>query len=229
MLEAPFCEEDLRQMTPDIALHENAIFKPGLDELLQDEAEHRLGNFLQILVSGLDDQIRSADDPDVRAAIASAAAQIIAFGRLQQALGDTSRRTPADVEDIRRVCNLLEQLALAPRGHRLVFASGGFPEGQPLRPEMAHRLLIVLTELVTNSAKHAFPADGVGEVTVSLTRGANDVVCQVTDNGIGLLVRGAADGSRGMTLAQRIVERAGGRCRWVFSMKGTVASVSLPF
>jgi two-component sensor histidine kinase len=83
---------------------------------------------------------------------------------------------------------------------------------------------LILTELITNAIKHAFPGGRSGTISVTLNKTANGVALSVEDDGAGL-PEGfdiAACNSLGLTLVRALtnqinggfcIERAGGtRC-----------------
>jgi len=47
-------------------------------------------------------------------------------------------------------------------------------------------IALIVNEAVTNSLKHAFPGKGTGTIRVSLHRSADNIVLEISDNGIGL-------------------------------------------
>ena len=201
-----------------------------IDDILRDESEHRFGNLMQMLASNLDHQARAACAPQIRVALSAAAAQVVAVGKLQRALSrPLQRRNTNWAEDLQRICNLLEQTMLAPQGHVLIFSSQGSSDQPAPCHQIIQHLILIMTEFVINAAKHAFPADGVGTVNVSLSQTASGVTCCVADNGVGRFQTETGSNSRGMALVSQIAERVGGQCEWAFSLRGSRAAVSFPY
>ncbi len=216
-------------MTANPVLQSVAMVSTPIEQIMRDESEHRFGNLLQLFASSLDRQARAAGATPTRTALAAASAQVVALGTLQRTLSSPWQGRNADwTEDLRRICNLLEQTTLAPQGHALMFSSQGFSDGEPPCHDITKTLVLIMTEFVINAAKHAFPADGIGTVTVTVSRTEMDITCVVADNGVGLVLDDAAASSRGMGLASQIAERVGGQCQWRFSLLGSRAAVSLP-
>jgi two-component system, sensor histidine kinase PdtaS len=199
------------------------------ERLMRDESDHRLGNFLQLIVANLDRAARGAADPVAQAAINAAAGQVQALGTLHHALAGSYGGDQVDCEaNLRDICRTLEAFVLAPRGHRLRFSAQSRVAGAAPCAEQIRCLGTLVSELVINAGKHAFPAGAAGEVDVVLSLLPETVSCTVRDNGVGPAASGVLGGSRGMPLAQRLAEQAGGQCRWVFSACGTEARIDLP-
>jgi two-component sensor histidine kinase len=59
-------------------------------------------------------------------------------------------------------------------------------------------LSLLLNEIVTNSAKHAFPAGATGTITVKLDRETEDYVLTVSDDGKGVPIGFDPGTSRGL-------------------------------
>lgn len=68
-------------------------------------------------------------------------------------------------------------------------------------------LLVIVSELLTNTAKHAFDSPG-GLVDVQLGYDGNELVCVVYDNGVGLKLPQAGCG-RGTEIIEYLARRAG--------------------
>ena len=68
-------------------------------------------------------------------------------------------------------------------------------------------LLVIVSELLTNAARHAFDAPG-GMVDVQLTHDDSELVCIVHDNGVGLKLPRQALG-RGSAIVVDLAQRAG--------------------
>jgi two-component sensor histidine kinase len=84
-----------------------------------------------------------------------------------------------------------------------VFADAGEFPG-----ERCERLGLVITELVTNAAKHSFHGRNDGLVRVELIKRIDSWVCVVSDNGVGTAVRSLGVGSK---IVKRLVRALGGK------------------
>ncbi|MCF7946553.1 MAG: HAMP domain-containing protein [Spirochaetia bacterium] len=83
-----------------------------------------------------------------------------------------------------------------------------------LHIDMIQTLGLLVTELITNAVKHAFPGDGGGTVWVVLHRGRdNELLLEVGDNGVGYTQgeKSPIDGSIGQIIISAMVEQLDGR------------------
>ena len=219
--------------SPPLSQHGDAASLRRLlaqERLLRDEAEHRLANLLQLVSSNLAKAARRTEGEQARNAIDAAAEQVLTLGRLQQALGCSSEEGQAEgcETKLRQLCTALASLVVGPRGHSIALETEADATDLALRPDLARCLALVVSELVINAAKHAFPRGTAGRITVVLSRTARHVSCTVLDDGIGAGPSSRLSSSRGLQLAQSLAEEVGGRCRWVFGHTGTEAQVLLP-
>lgn len=199
------------------------------ERLLHAEAQHRLANLLQFVSSNLVRAARRASEPQARTAIGEAAEQVTSIGRLQRSL-DHAPTSPHEcaMARLRPICASLETLLLIPSGHALMLDVHASAQDLHVPSDLARRLALIVTELVINAAKHAFPGGARGQVTVELVRKTCQIVCTVRDNGIGALPGRDSRLSQGMVLADTLAIQAGGRCRWLFRRTGTEVEVLLP-
>lgn len=149
---------------------------------LFSELNHRVKNNLAVISSILELQARGNKE-EVRAELGKAVDRIRALGDLHTLLYQQGSSELVDL------CGYLGSL-----GSRL--AAGLFAEGR-LRLETrcspvhttvqrAVSLGLIVNELVTNAAKHAFPDGAAGVISVDLTREPEGLKLRVADNGRGL-------------------------------------------
>lgn len=69
-------------------------------------------------------------------------------------------------------------------------------EGGVLPASQCHRLALMITELVTNAAKHAFPSKTGAVIRIEIVRRDGTWICIVADNGIGATGQLGGTGSR---------------------------------
>jgi len=111
---------------------------------------------------------------------------------------------------------------------RLVFSKD---EAFYISTDRAVRVALVVTELVTNAAKHAFP-DALGKVEVELSReSAEAMLVSVSDDGQGLPETFEFESSKGLgaRLVMSLVSQLGATLRIERPGKGTKFVVCVPF
>ena len=180
-------------------------------ELVLRESHHRMKNTLTLLGASVRRDFRRAGSTDVSVAVDRFERRVVAFGRLYQLLSDDAgRKTISVAVFFESLCGALSEAILAPAGVRCEAAieSGALPASQ------CHRLALILTELVTNAAKHAFPNRDGGMIRIEVAYREGCWRCTVADNGTG--ASGPLQGTGGRILEglarsirARILDEAG--------------------
>jgi two-component sensor histidine kinase len=186
--------------------------------LLLREMHHRFANTLMVLMSMLQDEFSIA--PAFRDSINRCEARMVAFGNLHRSLviGATTEWIP--VRDyIEHLCEALSDALLKPRGIRCeVFADEGeVPSGR------CEQLGLVITELVTNAAKHGFCGRNEGLVRIALINEIDSLICSVSDNGVGTDMESMGGGSK---ILDQLVRALGGNIVRRSGRYGTSVTVS---
>ncbi|MBT2189334.1 sensor histidine kinase [Sphingobium nicotianae] len=217
--------EDLRETREELVgmvkEREDALQQRNL---LLREVYHRVKNNLQIVDAIITMQEGELNDERARAALQSLRSRIYALGLVHQQL-----MTSRDLQTF-DIAPFLKELA------ENVVAAGAMgdialeveADELPVNLDYAVPLGLLVTELVTNAIKHAFP-DGNGRISVTLVRHAEDDRIDVTvaDNGQGDKTDEASRTGLGKRLIQGLVQQLQGRMdiQW---QKGTMARVTLP-
>jgi two-component sensor histidine kinase len=133
--------------------------------------------------------------------------RIVAFGSLYHLLSDDSQSSAVSVDAyFGGLCGALSEAILEPAGIRCEaeIDCGSMPASR------CNRLALILTEVVTNAAKHAFPDKTGARVRIGLGCRDGAWFCTVTDNGIGSNGSLPGSGSRILDgLARSICARIG--------------------
>jgi len=127
-----------------------------------------------------------AADPLTRAALEAATARVRAVAEAHRALQNSADLRSVQRDDMLR--DLAAAAALHPGADIRILA----PQGLSLDAERAITLALVLSELVTNALKHAYPAGQGGPVYQMAEASAGRLLAVVADDG-----QGVAAGSGG--------------------------------
>jgi two-component sensor histidine kinase len=97
----------------------------------------------------------------------------------------------------------------------------------PLRlsSELCWRLGMIVYELVTNAARHAF-GDGNGQIRVELSRAGKFVECRVVDNGS---APAKVQRGRGLKIVDELVKGLDGRLDQRFGQGGSFSILTFPY
>jgi len=167
--------------------------------ILLREMNHRIGNSLQLITSMIRLQASSTQDNDARDVLRQAAERVIAVAQVHQRL-----YTSDDVRYVEMrpyLTQLFAELliAAAERGCELTLEV----EDRRLTTDQAISVGIMVSELVTNALKYAYP-DAGGPIRVRLaTIGDGRCELVVEDNGIG---SNNGDDIKGTGVGGRIVD-----------------------
>jgi PAS domain S-box-containing protein len=192
-------------------------------DLLLREVYHRVKNNLQIVDSLLVMQSRAISDADARAALLGLRGRIYALGLVHHQLMDSSDLKTFDIAPF-----------LSELSHNIM--DGGPEMNVQLSVEaislkvgldFAIPLGLLVTELVTNSLKHAFP-NGTGAIKVSLNReDGGALMLIVQDDGQGMRPDGTRRKGLGLTIINGLIDQLQGS----MSMRidgGTRTEIHLP-
>jgi len=191
-------------------------------ELLVREADHRIKNSLQLVVSLLGDQMRGLDDPVAVAALRGAIARVGAIAASHLALQGSEDLRQVDLAvTLRELCRHLAQLQPS---IDIVCCCN---EGLLLDADRAVPLGLAVSEVVTNALRHAFAGRPGGTVHVEAVAEIGTLVLRVSDNGVGMPAEaGPGLGSR---LIRSLTARLGAAMQIESTARdGTVVTLRLP-
>jgi two-component sensor histidine kinase len=188
------------------------------------EMDHRTRNNFQIVTSLLQLQANRSASAEVKEALREASERLQAVSAVYAALAPSSQGL-ATV----RLQDQLEEICAHIR-------RGILPEGISLTTELEPILVphetaiavgIIVNELVTNAAKHAF-ADGRGSIVVRSARTPQGARVEVADDGRGMPQGAERKGGLGTRLIAAFVQRVRGKSEIRSSGQGTMVVVTVP-
>lgn len=149
--------------------------------LLLDELAHRTRNDFASVVTLLNLQSRSVNE-EAREALTAAAERVQTIARVHRRLELRHDRVVVDTKSyIAELCSdlRLSRLALRP------IALDCDVESHSISLEKAVPLGLIINESVTNAAKHAFPDQRQGHISVTFRREVQTYRLIIADNGVG--------------------------------------------
>lgn len=205
-----------------------SALKIALDrsELLLAEVNHRVANSLAMVGALVRLQIRATKEASVKAALTETQGRIAAIAAVHKRLyvsGDVGL-----VALDQYLSGLLEGLATTMRADGHGGALTWELEQAKLDTDASVNVGVVVTELVTNAYKYAYP-DGRGDIRVSMRRTpASRIEIVVDDDGVGRgsgVVLGTGLGSRIVT---SMAANLGTEVQYLDRKPGTSARLSVP-
>ena len=175
-------------------------------EMLAQEFEHRLINGMQMVVSLLTLQSRTAASPEAAAQLMIASRRVSALGRVHHRLHQLDQQDKVEFKQyLQQLCEDLSGLLFEAKSGHVIVVEGVDVE---IPTVSAIPLGFVLNELITNSAKYAKSHIAVSLETISPTRHS----LSVSDDGPGLSAgfEPAKSSGLGMKIIQVLVHQIGG-------------------
>ncbi|WP_297512744.1 sensor histidine kinase [uncultured Caulobacter sp.] len=166
-------------------------------DLLYRELHHRVSNNLQLVAALLRLQIAGVEDADARHALSEAGGRIDVIARIQRELHDAV----GDPAPFRAFAEGVLSGAAAAAGARVALSIEG--GDQPLHPDQATPVTLVMLESFNNALEHGFGEGGGGRVRVRLDQTGPLHELMVADDGAG--PPGGFDLAQSKSLGLRIV------------------------
>lgn len=216
-------EDETMTIAQHAAFNDAAItvLPPVAEISSMDEANHRVANSLQLIAAMMSIEARRIADPAALAVLDTTTRRIAAIAGVHRQL---YRRSSAELVDLADY--------LADLGADLEASCGDATAGRRVRvtaepvvvtPEVATSVGVIVSELVGNACKYAYPAGGPGDVIVSLRRARlGGVMLEVLDRGCGRSAHAAPQGSGlGSQLVAMMAKRLRASYRWSDARPGT--------
>jgi two-component sensor histidine kinase len=166
------------------------ILEREKDELLKDkdvlfeELQHRVSNSLQIIASILLMKARVVKSEETRFHLQDAHRRVLSVAAVQKQLHAAG--ATGSVEIAPYLTKLCESLATSMIGDTRPIFVKVFGEAGSASSRDAESLGLIVTEVVMNALKHAFPDDHAkGQITVTYDRTGVDWKLSISDNGVG--------------------------------------------
>lgn len=197
-------------------------------ESLLKEVHHRVKNNLQLISSLLNLQGRKVQNPEAHEFLRDTQNRVRSMALLHETLyrsGDFSQ-----ISFPKYVKGICAHLARSYAGNA---------EGIHLRQDIANVSLdmdqaipagLIISELVANTYKHAFPARSEGEISVKLQKvDEHNLILRVSDNGVGFAQSTLSEGSEtlGLTLVRSLSRQLDGQLS-IKSEQGSVFEIVFP-
>ncbi|HKU54083.1 MAG TPA: sensor histidine kinase, partial [Rhizomicrobium sp.] len=174
------------------------------------EIHHRVKNNLQVVMSLLSLQVGQVRDPSARQALVQAQARINALVVVHRILHEIEFQPSVDLKRI--ISELGHQITEGMSGNNSKFAYKEDLMSATVSGDFAIPLALFVTEVLTNSFKHAFPAGGAGTISLSLAPSGDQLHLVIADNGEGYDDTNES-GGLGRRLIQSLAQQVQGRVK----------------
>jgi len=192
--------------------------------ILLQELQHRVANSLQIIASVLLQSARKVNSEETRRHLNDAHSRVMSVAAVQQQLAQTSLQDVELRAYFKQLCASIGASMI--RDHNQIrievaaddsFTSAG----------VSVSLGLIVTELVINALKHAFPEHRNGLISVSYESHGPDWVLSVSDDGVGM-PKGAASATPGLgtSIVEALANQLKAKVRVIDAHPGTAVSIA---
>lgn len=195
-------------------------------KILLEEVNHRVKNSLLMVMSLLSLQARGAEQPETRAQLESASKRISAIAQAHRRLyrsGDNIETVDLSAY-VAGVCRDLGEVAES------CTINVDAPEEIEISIERAIPIALVVNELVTNAAKHAYRDEAKCSVDVRVARDRGLIRLSVADGGMGVPpgLDPAKSKSLGMRIISAFVRQLLAEIQFRDNRPGTIVEMAIP-
>ena len=213
---ADVTEARLAEKFKDDLLRERAV--------LLEEVQHRVANSLQIIASVLLQSARTVQSEETRTHLKDAHNRVMSIATVQKQLASSG---PTAVELRPYFTQLCQSLGASMiRDHNLqsIEVTG---DKSSVGADVSVSLGLIVTELVINALKHAFPEGRPGTILVDYQSHGPNWTLAVSDNGVGMPRDGAAKapGGLGTSIVEALARQLRARVQIADRHPGTSVSV----
>ena len=195
---------------------------------LLNELDHRVKNNLQLISSLMLLQARHTPDPAVREALNSMLERLNAISTVHRRLFQSEDPERFDVSAFAR--DLVADLVRPEVTIELELEPVSVPSSK------AAPLALLISELMTNALKHAFPepvppGGRKGRIRLKITRSGRELGIEIADNGVGMAGGSSADGSQagfGLTIVDLLSRQLQARVVREDAGPGVRVRITLP-
>jgi two-component sensor histidine kinase len=195
---------------------------PGTDEhLLLREMSHRMSNELAAAIAMISRSARRSANDDAKTVLEEVAERLHSYAQVHRSLESPSHDELIDASTyLRALCQSISRSKLDFRDIDLRFRESSLK----MHANTCWRVGMIVSELIANSARHAFDENG-GEIQVALLPHGMFVKCIVADNG---KAPEAVRPGRGLTIVENLAASLDGRIDHHFTSHGTVSILAFP-
>ncbi len=151
--------------------------------ILLQEVQHRVANSLQIIASVLLQSARKVQSEETRVHLEDAHNRVMSIASVQQQLA-VSRLGDVELRPyLEQLCQSLGASMIRDRDQLSVEVKA---DDSSTSADISVSLGLIVTELVINALKHAFPGHRKGKIVVAYHGAPTSWTLSVTDNGVGM-------------------------------------------
>jgi PAS domain S-box-containing protein len=203
------------------------IVLKGKETMLR-ELQHRIKNSLSIIIGLIGMESNRLSDPGMKECLLKIRNRINSISNLYELLSNA--QNAGEIQFDQYIDTMIKSIFKSySNGNRKINLEMHLDK-MLIDVDIALSVGLILNELVTNSFKYAFPNDSNGLVRISLKHKKNNVVIEVSDDGVGIPPGMAIDDSknRGMLIVRMLSDQIGGGFENIITDKGAMFRIMFP-
>ena len=196
-------------------------------DMLLEEMQHRVANSLQIIASILLIKARTVQSEETRLQLEDAHQRVLSVAAVQQHLQVSGRGAPIEIANY--LTKLCETLAQSMIGDSRPISLKVEADDGTVVSHQAVSIGLIVTELVMNALKHAFPNEKKdAAILVSYKVADTDWKLTISDNGVGKPDLSASEkkGGLGTSLVQSLAKQLDAQVDIASDAHGTAVSIT---
>lgn len=194
------------------------------NNILLQEVQHRVANSLQIIASVLMQSARQVQSEEVRGHLKNAHSRVMSIASLQRQLSTSSGGSIELRPYLTQLCQSLS-VSMVPDPERLTIDVN--VDDSAVEADTSVSLGLIVTELVINALKHAFPDKKAGVIAIDYQSDGKDWTLTISDNGIGMPAgKDAPAAGLGTGIVEALVKNLGGKIQVSNNGPGTSVKIT---
>ncbi|SUU90801.1 two-component sensor histidine kinase [Aminobacter aminovorans] len=212
---------DVTDMRAQARLKDNLVRDKAI--LLQ-KVQHRVANSLQIFASVLMQSARRVQSEEVRGHLHDARHRIMSIAALQRQLSTSAGGSVELRGYFTQLCQSLGASMIADAERPSIQVK---VDDSTVDADVSISMGLIVTELVINALKHAFPGERTGTIVIEHRSSGKDWTLSIADNGIGIPVGDdAPKAGLGTGVVEALVKNLNGEVTVSDAAPGTVVTIS---
>lgn len=196
-------------------------------ELMLVELQHRIANSLQIIAGIILMKATRVDSAETRAHLHDAHKRVLSIAAVQEQLHASGLVGPIDM--VPYLSKLAATLATSMIGDNRQIAIKVVGQGGSATPRVAESIGLIVTELVMNAVKHAFPVEQSDDrIVIAYDVDGTNWKISVADNGVGRPDGTFAQSKTGLGtgIVKALAQQLGAKIETLADPAGTTVSIT---
>ena len=191
--------------------------------VLLQEVQHRVANSLQIIASVLMQSARKVQSEETRGHLHDAHNRVMSIAAVQRLLAESKLGEVELMPYFTQLCESLGASMIRDHAELSIVVSG---DDSKVAADISVSLGLIVTELVINALKHAFPGTRAGQIKVDYRSRGPNWALSVGDNGVGMPAEPTqAKPGLGTSIVEALARQLDARVSVAAAKPGTIVSI----